>query len=440
VTPSLEVLGLALLHSSWQGLLVLGVTEPVLVALDRAEPAVRYRVASAALASQVALFLLTGSVLALDGASLPTSPIGGPSLAPAWTQLVASCWGLGATVQGARTGFGAWAAHQLQRRSIAAPPGLSATFARLRDQLGLPTTVTLRLVPDGWVPMTLGALRPVVLVPASILTRLTPAQLESILLHELVHVSRLDWVANLAQAVAEVALFHHPATWWLSARIRHERELCCDAAVVASSRDAFTYARALVQLEDLRSATLTTTATGGNLMDRITRLVDPTRPRHRRRWSLPAVALGGIGLVVVSTATASPALSPPPDVVEEAPTALPELPVPAVPAPSAPPAVPAPPALPALPAVPAANPAVGSLDAAGLHAAQAAAAAAAARAEAQQANAHASATEAAHAAAVAQVHVIRAADAAAAAAEASRRAAESQRAATKQERRARRTD
>ena len=86
-------------------------------------------------------------------------------------------------------------------------------------------------------PIVFGVLRPVVLIPASLLSGLTPVQVEAILAHELAHVRRHDYLVNLIQAVIETVLFYHPAVWWVSGRIRSERENCCDdLAIEALSR------------------------------------------------------------------------------------------------------------------------------------------------------------------------------------------------------------
>src|SRR5262245_45188708 len=125
------------------------------------------------------------------------------------------------------------------------------------------------------VPMVVGWLRPVILLPASALTGLTAQQLEAIIAHELAHIRRHDYVINLLQSVVETLLFYHPAVWWVSRQIRQEREHCCDDLAVAVCGDALTYARALLELEQLRAAEsqLAMAANGGLLMNRIQRLL-----------------------------------------------------------------------------------------------------------------------------------------------------------------------
>jgi uncharacterized protein (TIGR03435 family) len=133
------------------------------------------------------------------------------------------------------------------------------------------------------VPTVVGWLRPVVLVPVGALGGLPAEHLEALLLHELAHIRRHDYLVNILQSVAEALLFYHPAVWWVSGHIRAERELCCDDVAVAVSGDALTYARALAQLESYRPAHISAAvaANGASLPDRIARLLGLSRPAAR---------------------------------------------------------------------------------------------------------------------------------------------------------------
>src|SRR5437879_8308979 len=151
------------------------------------------------------------------------------------------------------------------------------------------------------VPAVIGWLRPMILLPASALTGLTPLQLDALLAHELAHVRRYDYVVNLIQSVIETLLFYHPAVWWVSQQVREEREHCCDDLAVAVCGDAHFYATALLGMERLRgtppSFALAATGPGGALMGRIRRLVAPVQVEIFPRWLLGVmtvtVALGG---------------------------------------------------------------------------------------------------------------------------------------------------
>src|SRR5207253_10299038 len=127
------------------------------------------------------------------------------------------------------------------------------------------------------VPAVVGWLRPVILLPASALTGLTPQQLDVLLAHELAHVRRYDYLVNLVLSVIEMLLFYHPAVWWVSRRVREEREHCCDDMAVPACGDAHFYATALLGMERLRSPlpTLSMAAAGGSLVARVRRLMAP---------------------------------------------------------------------------------------------------------------------------------------------------------------------
>ena len=114
------------------------------------------------------------------------------------------------------------------------------------------------------VPTLIGWLRPMILLPVSTLAGLEPSQLEAILAHELAHIRRHDYLVNLIQTALETLLFYHPAVWWVSRQIRHEREHCCDDIAVEICGSGIVYARALAEMETLRSSPrLTLAATDG---------------------------------------------------------------------------------------------------------------------------------------------------------------------------------
>jgi HEAT repeat protein/beta-lactamase regulating signal transducer with metallopeptidase domain len=230
-------------------------------------------------------------------------------------------WMVGVSLVAARQLLGWRVAHQLRRRGVApAPVAWNATIERLAERLAVWQRVTLLTSTVARVPAVIGWLRPVVLVPASAIVGLSPYQLELLLAHELAHVRRLDYLVNLLQAAIESVLFYHPAAWWVSARIREERESCCDDLAVATCGDPVGYAKALVAMEELRTDRLpepALAATGGSLLRRIRRLVasDETEPVHFPRWIAGAVVSAGVvlgfaGVTWAGAATSSPAVSP----------------------------------------------------------------------------------------------------------------------------------
>lgn len=151
------------------------------------------------------------------------------------------------------------------------------------------------------VPTLLGWFRPVILLPASTLTGLSPVQLDLILAHELAHLRRWDHWVNLFQLAVETLLFYHPAVWWVSRRVREDREHCCDELAVAVCGNRLAYAQALATLEELRQtpAKLALTAADGSLLARIRRILSlPDDERGGGRLSAAGVALVVGGLLM----------------------------------------------------------------------------------------------------------------------------------------------
>ncbi len=127
-------------------------------------------------------------------------------------------------------------------------------LATLRGRLGLVQPVLLKLSPRVEVPTVIGAVRPMILLPISSLTGLSTEQLTHLLLHELAHIRRHDYVANLLQSIIETLLFYHPAVLWISAQVREEREHCCDDLAISAAGNRARYAESLATMESLRAS------------------------------------------------------------------------------------------------------------------------------------------------------------------------------------------
>lgn len=187
--------------------------------------------------------------------------------------------------------------------SPAIPEEWRQRFAELCQRLGLRRSVQLLSSAALTVPVVIGWLRPVVLVPAGIFSGLSAAQLEALLAHELAHVRRQDYLVNLVQHVLETLFFYHPAVWWVSRQIRQEREHCCDDTAAALS-GVPGYARALAALEELRGLSSSpqaapgVSAAGGSLLQRIRRLAGLPQERS-------GGIAGALGLLLLTAAVAA---------------------------------------------------------------------------------------------------------------------------------------
>jgi beta-lactamase regulating signal transducer with metallopeptidase domain len=197
---------------------------------------------------------------------------------------LAAGWGLGVMLLTGRLVVGwlrLYHAHVWQGQSLEARLGERLRALQQRLRVARPVRVMQSALVQ--VPTLLGWFRPVILLPASALTGLSPMQLELILAHELAHLRRRDHWVNLGQVVLETLLFYHPAVWWVSRCVREEREHCCDEMAVAACGDRLAYARALMTLEELRGAPadLALAAGGGSLLARIRRILGSPEPAHR---------------------------------------------------------------------------------------------------------------------------------------------------------------
>lgn len=320
-----QALGWALVHFLWQGAALAVVLATALAVTRQTAARTRYALSLATLAAMLVLPIVTAvhlhrpqppdaAVATTETGVAPVTPrsptieaddaAAASTVAPARVTRAATfsarlsglrsildpalpwlvvMWLGGVVVFSIRLARGWTAARALRThgtRPAAAP--LVAMLERLAARLGVRRTVALLESALVQVPAVVGWLRPVILVPASALTGLTPQQLELLIAHELAHIRRYDYLVNLAQSVVETLLFYHPGVWWVSGRIREEREHCCDDLVVRIAGDAHVYATALVSMERLRGEPphLALAATGGSLLHRVRRLVLPGSTRR----------------------------------------------------------------------------------------------------------------------------------------------------------------
>ncbi len=160
-------------------------------------------------------------------------------------------------------------------------PAIAEGLCReLRQRLGVTRAVQVYESLLVQTPVVVGWLKPLIFFPVGMITGLDEAQLRALLAHELAHLRRHDYLVNIFQTVVETLLFYHPAVWWLSRRLRQERELCCDDIVVQVTGDRLIYARTLTDLAGrAASPALTAAATDGHLLTRIRHILGIPAPR-----------------------------------------------------------------------------------------------------------------------------------------------------------------
>ncbi|PHN02801.1 M56 family metallopeptidase [Flavilitoribacter nigricans] len=324
-----EALGWTLLHSLWQGTLIFVLTLPLLVLFKKQAPRLRYNILC------LALLLLVGSMAFTFYLYLPESP-------------ATTVWLEADMAAGTEETAGALPANQQTPIDFGTEAGLSfrasvhefiqlysgylvnlwlagVCFFAFRWLGGLIYTYRLRRfgsrpADSSWqdkvhnwsakmgirkgvrllesvkteVPLILGHLKPVVLVPLGTLNGLAPEQVEAIIIHELAHIRRHDFLMNLLIAALEMVLFYHPVYWWLSNQIQQEREQCCDDIAVAVCGNARLYAQTLLLMEEKRQQKSLAMALQGkkhHLLDRIKRICIAAPASYRTDYGKAGLSL-----------------------------------------------------------------------------------------------------------------------------------------------------
>ncbi len=152
----------------------------------------------------------------------------------------------------ARVALGLWGGRRLRRDCT--PLTQAQTLDMVRDharRMGMRVVPLIAACRRVSVPVVVGVLRPMILVPASLVSGLTPRELEAVLVHELAHIRRFDPVVNVLQRLVEAMLFFHPGVWWVSRRVSAERENACDDLVLRTNCGRGAYAQALVHMGEL---------------------------------------------------------------------------------------------------------------------------------------------------------------------------------------------
>ncbi|PWB78381.1 MAG: hypothetical protein C3F15_01925 [Holophagae bacterium] len=280
---------------------------------------------------------------ALDEFSGREAPMPQPTVlanaSPRWPTLMLLGWAAGTGIALARLGIALWCTRRLIRHaSPTADPAWLADLARARRRVGLRRAVRMVISHQIEIPATVGVLRPTIILPTSADTW-QPERREAVLLHELVHVSRLDWPLRLVARLARACYWFNPLAWWAVRRLDLEQELACDEEVVALGTRPSVYAchllgiaRAIARHPAPAIAGLEM-ARACHLEERIMSILKATtRRRLGRRVLIPAAVL--VGALVPALAAVVPTVTP----------VSPETP----PSPQAPAVTPAPPAAPDL--------------------------------------------------------------------------------------------
>jgi beta-lactamase regulating signal transducer with metallopeptidase domain len=195
-----------------------------------------------------------------------------------WLATLVCAWCAGVLVFSLRPLLGWRAVRRLRSVGVSlADESVQQALICMTRRLGLQRTVQVLQSTLVNAPIVIGGFRSVILLPASFVTGLPITQVGALLAHELAHIRRYDYLVNLAQTLIETLFFYHPAVWWLSHRIRNERENCCDDLVLGVLDNPVEYGRSLLAIEEYRgsAAALALGVRGGSLPARVRRLFQP---------------------------------------------------------------------------------------------------------------------------------------------------------------------
>lgn len=318
--PLMQALGLAMLHSIWQGILLFCLLKMALYFVPGYKPGLRYRIMYSSLSGLFILFVYSffmewqaAQKMVLLLQSSP-SVSAAPGTVDTWqyflsfrhtalfnkyVPLLSVIYTSGILILCGKMIWEFLRVSYLRKQIMLPESLLQEQFIQLKTKTGI-RNVTLALSEKTQVPLVVGCLKPLILLPFSLVCKLDRQQLETILLHELAHVKRGDYFWNILQMVMETLLFFNPAAWWLSSVIREEREHSCDDYVLQHTQNPLPYAHALLALEEHRLSYDAALAASGhkkssllNRIKRVTAMKQPTKISQRTLATITVLVLMG---------------------------------------------------------------------------------------------------------------------------------------------------
>lgn len=327
----LYALGWTVVHSLWQAFAVALLLAAYLLGWQKTDARKRYFAGNLALASTLLLAAVTfvfyfeksqgtpgliGELAAADGTAFGQSFTGNRTsfFGEYFNEnmpLIVTVWVLGLVFFMLKMLGGLLYIQRLrQRYTSPMPRQWQEMLGSLAGELGLGRTIRLAESALVRVPMVVGWLKPVILMPLGAVNNLTPAQVEAILAHELAHIARHDYLLNLMQSIVEILLYFNPAVWWISSNIRTERENCCDDIAVRLCGNSLAYAKALVSLQEMHQATpafaMSFSKNRNQLLTRIQRILQPSNNKSNVMEKLSATFLLTVAVVLLSVQANTP--------------------------------------------------------------------------------------------------------------------------------------
>ncbi len=301
---AVNTIGWTLVHSLWQGALIALLFLLLLVLFRKSRANIRYLIGVSMLFLMILASMVTLNLVyqgeAVRQASGGRFLSGGTGLMAGhdfWFQvkdwfdrglpLIVSIWFLGALFFFLRFVSGILGNQRLRHHHLReVSEHWQEKVRSLAQRIRVRRPVVMRESFLARFPLTIGHLKPMILFPVGMLAQIPPSQVETLIVHELAHILRRDYIVNVFQNIMEILYFYHPGIRWVSNQIRNEREHCCDDLTVSALGDRLTYAMALTRVGEnaVRASTDLALAASGNsfkLLKRIRRLLPMTHNRSR---------------------------------------------------------------------------------------------------------------------------------------------------------------
>jgi len=319
-----QVLGITIIHSLWQGLLIYFVLRIIFIAAPSLPAEKKYTLSFVGIVSLFICFAYTlyieiGNYNWINVNSANASPLLPYLKIPAnsghfingkltysfmsrYLPYISIIYLAGLLVNAMKLVF-AWNKIRLIKRSILPAEQMQQYISKLSKKLNITQCVQINFSELIDIPCIVGYIKPLVLLPVSIASNLSACEIEAILLHELSHIKRNDYLLNLVQQVITVLLFFNPFAQLINRIINQERENDCDDLVIAKTQKPLIYAKALLKLEETRKSDLqlAMSAVGKkyNLLNRIERIMKTNKPTGNVRHLVIALFLlaGSLGSI-----------------------------------------------------------------------------------------------------------------------------------------------
>jgi bla regulator protein blaR1 len=327
-----DAIGWTLLHSLWQGVLLGGVLFIIFRLNREISPWMRYNLSVFVLFAMPVAALITfrtlyvpneeGEIL-LGTTALPTAGSGLLSIMGANTSIpvierltstfnwLIPLWFLGVLLFATRLTGGLFLTIRMRREGVSAlEDDWIVRFKILQSRTGIRRGIRFLQSIKIQVPSVSGIIKPVILLPTSMLSGMPVEQIEAVIVHELAHIKRYDFMVNILQTLIEAIFFYHPLVWLISGQIRRDREKCCDDFAISVCGKISIYARALAGISETRSSSpIPAVALSNNkkqIVRRVERLLKSKKMKKNanEKWVAGIIIIASAFLITVSTGAA----------------------------------------------------------------------------------------------------------------------------------------